>query len=96
MPNSDFRAAMRRLHDVYHAPTDADIHPTQRDNPAFRDHQPGTSEFSRTHLVGPGQAPEQYIERIDGVGPEGLGVVELIDGRTGRPIGRMHKQMEQD
>jgi hypothetical protein len=47
-------------------------------------------------LVGPGQAPEPFIERIDGVGAEGLGVVELIDGRTGRPIKRMHKRMEQD
>lgn len=51
----------------------------------FQDAQPGTTAFSETHLVG-SSAPARYIERIDGVGPEGIGVVEVLDGRTGRSI----------
>lgn len=82
MPGSDpYRKAMRALHDVYHSGPDADIHLSPSAGP-----QPGTAEFMESHLVGHGQAPERFIERIDGVGSEGLGVVEVIDGRTGRSI----------
>jgi hypothetical protein len=40
-------------------------------------------------LVG-SSAPERYIERWDGLGPEGFGAVEILDGRTGQPIARLN------
>jgi len=79
---------LRKLHTVYHAPSDADIHMATHDQ-AFRDAQPGTADFSRAHLVG-SSAPEPTIERWDGVGAEGMGPVEILDGATGRPIAKLN------
>lgn len=87
MPESD--ELLRRLHDTYHAAPDADVHMAPTGD-HFQQPQPGTSDFMQQRLVG-SSAPERFIERIDGVGPEGLGIVELIDGRTGRSI-RVLKQ----
>jgi len=78
---------LRRLHDVYHAPADADLHQAQH-GLVFNDHQPGTAAFAEQHLVG-SSAPESRIERWDGVGPEGFGPVEILDGRTGRSIAKL-------
>ena len=96
-------AYTRQLHDTYHAPPEADIHEAvsgpirSPGNDAgykflFRDAQPGTAEFTRAHLVG-SAAPEPTIERMDGIGPEDFGPVELIDGRTGRSIARVNRHM---
>ena len=78
---------VRRLHEVYHADPDAEMHLAPPGN-AFRSPQPGTAEFAADRLVG-SAAPETYIERWDGVGPEGFGPVEILDGRTGRSIARI-------
>lgn len=83
--NEAFRAGVRRMHDALAAPPDADIHQSPGGNGLFVDAKPGTAEHARRHLVG-SAAPERFIERIDGVGPEGLGVVEVIDGRTGKSL----------
>lgn len=94
---------LRKLHDVYHAPTDAEIHEAVhgpiRDpdwdggmQKLFRDVQPGTKRFSEIHLTG-SAAPEPIIERYDGIGAEDFGPVELIDGRTGQKIARVNRHM---
>jgi hypothetical protein len=94
---------LRQLHDTYHAPETADIHAAINgplrtpDNPhgltfVFKDHQPGTAEFSRQHLVG-SSAPEPIIERMDAIGAEDFGPVELLDGRTGQPIARVNRHV---
>lgn len=79
---------LRRLHDTYHAPAEADIHQSHH-GLVFSDAQPGTAEFSTSHLVG-SSAPANHIERWDAVGPEGFGPVELLDGRTGRSIAKIN------
>src|SRR5262245_58949205 len=79
---------LKRLHDVYHAPAEADIHQARHGH-AFSDAQPGSAEFTGAHLVG-SSAPASHIERWDGVGPEGFGPVELPDGRTGKPIAKIN------
>jgi hypothetical protein len=79
---------LRRLHDTYHAPPDADIHMAPP-GPVFQQPQPGTADFMHQRLVG-SSAPERYIERWDGLGPEGFGAVEILDGRTGQPIARLN------
>jgi hypothetical protein len=89
------------LHDAYHASPEAAIHaavsgPVRTpDSDAgfkflYKDHQPGTAEFARAHLVGTA-APEPIIERFDGIGVEDFGPVELIDGRTGERIARVNR-----
>jgi len=85
MPDSDLQ---RAAHDARHAPPDADIHQAAHGH-VFSDAQPGTSDFAATHLVG-SSAPEPRIERWDGIGPEGMGPVEILDGRTGRSIARLN------
>lgn len=96
MPDSShlagYKEAMRRLHDSYHAAPDMDIHPSPGGNGIFVDAQPGTAEFARAHLVG-SAAPEPYMERFDGIGPEDFGPVELIDGRTGKTISKVNRHM---
>jgi hypothetical protein len=77
---------VRRLHEVYHAHPDAEMHLSPH---AYRSPQPGTPEFSAERLVG-SAAPEATIERWDGIGPEGFGPVEILDGRTGRSIARIN------
>lgn len=79
---------LRRLHEVYHASPDADLHLSPH---AYRSLQPGTPEFSAERLVG-SAAPETYIERWDGIGPEGMGPVEILDGRTGRSVARINSK----
>jgi hypothetical protein len=86
MPDSD--ELLRRLHDTYHAGPEADIHQAQH-GLVFSDAQPGSPDFARAHLVG-SSAPEPHIERWDGIGPEGFGPVEILDGRTGRSIARLN------
>lgn len=92
---------LRRLHDVYHARPEADLHQAVHGpvrTPSndvgfkflFRDDQPGSAEFAKAHLVG-SSAPEPFIERMDGIGAEDFGTVELLDGRTGRPIARVNR-----
>ena len=81
-------AFVRRLHDVYHAPPDAPVHMAPSGH-AFQDAQPGTAAFTEAHLVG-SSAPERTIERWDGIGPEGMGPVEILDGATGRPIAKLN------
>lgn len=91
----------RATHDVYHAPPEAPIHEaihgpvrTPDSDAGFRflykDAQPGTAAFSAKHLVG-SSAPEPIIERMDGIGVEDFGPVELIDGRTGEPIAKVNR-----
>ena len=91
------------LHDTYHAPPEADLHQavdgpirTPDSDAGFRflykDAQPGTAKFSAQHLTG-SAAPEPFIERFEGIGPEDFGPVELIDGRTGRKIARVNRHM---
>jgi hypothetical protein len=98
--NSPLRQA---THDSYHAPPEADIHAAVNGpvrTPAndvglkflFRDHQPGTADFAAKHLVG-SAAPEPIIERMDAIGPEDFGPVELLDGRSGQPIARVNRHM---
>src|SRR5262245_38141183 len=82
---------LRRLHEVYHAPPDADLHPASAASGAYQQPQPGTPEFFAERLVG-SAAPEPLIERWDGVGPEGFGPVEVLDGRTGRSIARINSK----
>lgn len=77
---------LRRLHEVYHAAPDADLHLSPH---AYSSPQPGTGAFSAERLVG-SAAPEATIERWDAVGPEGWGPVEILDGRTGRSIARIN------
>ena len=79
---------LRRLHDVYHAGPEADLHPSVH---AYRSPQPGTPQFSAERLVG-SAAPEPYIERWDGIGPEGMGPVEILDGRTGRSVAKVNSK----
>ena len=79
---------LRRLHDVYHAGPEADLHPSVH---AYRSPQPGTVEFSAERLVG-SAAPEPIMERWDGFGPEGFGPVEIMDGRTGRSIAKVNSK----
>ena|SRR5215472_3303769 len=101
MPTTPDNNPLRQAtHDAYHAPVEADIHgavhgpirtPTTRGATfLFRDHQPGTAEFARTHLVG-SAAPEPIMERYDGIGAENFGPVELIDGTTGKTIARVNR-----
>jgi hypothetical protein len=77
---------LRRLHEVYHAPPDADLHLSPH---GYRSPQPGTADFSAERLVG-SAAPESYIERWDATGPEDFGPVEILDGRTGRHIAKIN------
>jgi len=84
MPDSLAKAA----HDARHASPDADIHQAVHGS-VFNDAQPGTPAFARAHLVG-SSAPEPRIERWDGIGPEGMGPVEILDGRTGKPIAKIN------
>jgi hypothetical protein len=79
---------LRRLHEVYHAAPDAEMHLSPH---GYRSPQPGTAEFSAERLVG-SAAPEPVMERWDGVGPEGFGPVEILDGRTGRSIARINSK----
>jgi hypothetical protein len=91
------RELLRKLHNVYHASPDADIHeaihgpvrtPDRADSGElrlFRDAQPGTAEHTRLHLVG-SAAPEPLIEVYGPIGPEDFGPVKILDGRTGRPL----------
>jgi hypothetical protein len=99
----DNKGLLRRLHDVYHAPTDADMHEAVhgpiRDpdwdggmRQLFKDHQPGTRAFNEIHLQGSAR-PEPIIERFDGIGAEDFGPVELIDGHTGERIARVNRHM---
>jgi hypothetical protein len=99
MPDSD--PLRRAAHDAYHAPSDADIHEAMHGpvrnahgSPGltflFKDAQPGSREHLQAHLVG-SAAPEPYIERMDAIGPEGFGVVELLDGRSGARIARVNR-----
>ena len=83
---------VRRLHDVYHAPPDAAVHQSPGGHELFIDRQPGTADFARGHLVG-SAAPEPIIERLGGIGAEGFGPVELIDGRTGQSIARVNRHL---
>ena len=90
------REFVRRLHDVYHAPAEADIHEaihgpvrtptTDGELRLFRDLQPGTAEHSRLHLTG-SAAPEPLIEVYGPIGAEDFGPIKLLDGRTGKPLG---------
>jgi hypothetical protein len=80
---------LRRLHEVYHAQPDADMHLAPSANGAYQQPQPGTAEFTSQRLVG-SAAPEPTIERWEGTGPEGFGPVEILDGRTGRSIARVN------
>lgn len=77
---------LRRLHDTYHAGPDAPLHLSDH---AYRSPQPGTPQFNAERLVG-SAAPEPIIERWDGVGPEGFGPVEILDGRTGTHVARVN------
>lgn len=104
MPTTpDSNPLRQATHDAYHAPETADIHEAvygpirTPDSDAglrflFKDAQPGTAAFSRQHLVG-SAAPEPVIERMDGIDAEDFGPVELIDGRTGKPIMRVNRHM---
>jgi hypothetical protein len=80
---------MRRLHDVYHAGPEEHLHPAPPREGQYQDAQPGTAAFTQTHLVG-SSAPEPHIERWDGFGAEGMGPVEILDGRTGLPIAKLN------
>lgn len=97
----DSNPLRQATHDAYHAPVEADIHEavhgpvrTPESDAGFRflykDHQPGTAAFNAKHLVG-SAAPEPIIERMDGIGVEDFGPVELIDGRTGQPIAKVNR-----
>lgn len=85
MPEPDVR---QLAHDARHADPEAAIHQA-RAGTVFGDDQPGTADFNRSHLVG-SAAPEPRIERWGPVGPEGFGAVEILDGRTGRPLARLN------
>src|SRR5262245_6943921 len=78
----------RGRHDVYHAWPDEHLHQATHGQ-VFSDAQPGTAAHSAAHLVG-SSAPEPTIERWDGIGPEGMGPVEILDGRTGQPIAKLN------
>lgn len=80
---------LRRLHDVYHAGPDEHLHLAPPREGLYQDAQPGTAAFAESHLVG-SSAPERIIERWDGIGPEGMGPVEILDGPTGRPIAKLN------
>ena len=80
---------VRRLHDVYHAGPDEHLHMAPPREGLYQDAQPGTAAFGDAHLVG-SSAPEPHIERWDGIGAEGMGPVEILDGRTGRPIAKLN------
>lgn len=80
---------LRRLHEVYHAQPDAEMHLAPTVNGAFQQPQPGTGAFNAERLVG-SAAPEATIERWDAVGPEGWGPVEILDGHTGASIARLN------
>jgi hypothetical protein len=98
-----FRKLRQAAHDAHHASVEASIHAAVHgpirtpENPRgltflFKDAQPGSAEFTRAHLVG-SSAPEPIIERLDGIGREDFGTVELLDGRTGEPIARVNRHM---
>jgi hypothetical protein len=84
---------LRRLHEVYHAQPDAELHlaPDPAANGLYQQPQPGTARFTSERLVG-SAAPERTIERWEGVGPEGFGPVEILDGRTGKPLARLNSR----
>jgi len=86
MPDNELQ---RAAHDARHAAPEADIHLAPAREGLVQDAQPGTLEFAERHLVG-SSAPEPHIERWDGIGPEGMGPVEILDGRTGRSIARLN------
>jgi hypothetical protein len=88
MPDSE--ELVRRLHDVYHAPPEADLHQSTGGHGLFIDQQPGSAAFTQRHLVGTA-APEPLIERYGGIGAEDFGPVELIDGRTGERVARINR-----
>lgn len=97
----DSNPLRQAAHDAYHALPEAPIHEavsgpvrTPGNDAGFRflfkDAQPGSAEWARAHLVG-SSAPEPIIERMDAIGPEDFGPVELIDGRTGQSIARVNR-----
>lgn len=94
MPGSDgaYRSGVRRLHDALAAPSDAAVHQSPGGHGLYLGPAPGTPGFSAQYLQG-SAAPEPFIERFDGIGPEDFGPVELIDGRTGQSIARVNRHM---
>ena len=92
----DLPYVRQRLHEIYQQPVpDGPIRTP--DNPhgrtfLFKDHQPGTTEWARAHLVG-SAAPEPFIERLGPIGAEDFGPVELLDGRTGEPLARVNRHV---
>lgn len=93
MPGSDaYREGVRTMHDALAAPPDADMHQSPGGNGLFIGPTPGTREFSNQYLTG-SAAPEPFIERFEGIGPEDFGPVELIDGATGKSIARVNRHM---
>ena len=87
-----YREGLRRLHDTLAAPPGAPIHQSPGGNGLFIGPTPGTREFSNTYLTG-SAAPEPIIERWEGIGGEGFGPVQLLDGRTGEPIARVNRHL---
>jgi hypothetical protein len=92
--NDAYRDGVRRLHDALAAPPEADVHQSAGGHGLYIGPQPGTTAFSAQYLSG-SAAPEPVIERWGGIGSEGFGPVELLDGRTGAPIVRVNRHLRQ-
>jgi len=89
----DPKQAAHDARDVRYAPQDAPLHALAGDTgDPFVDKlrslgamEPGSAEFSQSHLVG-SMAPEEVIEVMGPVGAEGIGVTHRLDGKTGEVI----------
>ncbi|HEY1295463.1 MAG TPA: hypothetical protein VGJ60_20485 [Chloroflexota bacterium] len=84
------RKAAQKARTARHADQDAHIHRSLGGTgDAHIDHlaelgsmEPGSAEFRAKHLVG-SMAPEEVIEVMGPIGPEGFGITRRLDGVTG-------------